>query len=244
MKKHAKWVLPATIDPAGTKCASITIPDDPDHIAAFNGALYQLTRWYNWAEDDEHSARLVANVWKRAYDSLNIADDCTSSPVPWCALSNFHDSGEGDIWEASQFDSRGLSAWSIFTHGYFLEGRYNVAGAAQLCVIHAHFTEAIHLTRARIGWICVPLSHVGGSLAFIAPTSDPNNESVYAQTAELAPDWNGFHDTPDVDWTSTDFIIRVQADADSPSNVCTANLVIQGVNLYGDGPAPSGMGIC
>lgn len=239
-----KWKLPAAVEPGSTKCASIIIPDDPDYIAALTGALYELSKPYAWADDDDHTALLVGQRMFQAFETLTIDDDCTATPLPWCGLSNFHDSGEGDIWEASQFDSRGLSAWSIFTHGYFLEGRYNVNGASQLCVIHAHFTEAIHVTRLRIGWVCVPLSHVANSNAFAAPTSDPNNESVYIQTENKAADWNGFADTGDVDWNTTDLIIRAQANSDDPGNACTANLVIQGVNIYGDGPAPSGMDIC
>lgn len=240
----ARYKLPETLEPSGTKCASIIIPDDPDYIAAVTGALYGLTKAYEWQNDEGHNALVASARMLRAFETLTIDDDCTATPLPWCGLSDFHDDGQTDIWEPSQYDSRGLSAWSVFTHGYYLEGRYPANGASQLCVIHAHFTEAIHVTRARIGWVCVPIDNVGGSLAFMAPTSDPNNESVYVQTAELAPDWNGFHDTPDVDWTSTDFIVRVQADASSSSSPVVANLVITGIDFYGDGPPPSGMGIC
>lgn len=244
MAQKAKWKLPATVEPGAAKCASIIIPDDPDYIAALTGALYELSKPYAWADDDAHTALLVGQRMFQAFETLTISDDCSATPLPWCALSDFHDSGLPDIWEPSEFDSRGECAYTDFDHGYRLDGNYPVSGTAQLCVIHCHFTEAIHVTRARIGWICIPGSHVVSSLCYISPGSNPNDESVYVQSEELAPDWNGFHDTPDTDWTNTDFIIRVQANPDSPSHRCDATLIILGVNLYGDGPGPVGLAIC
>lgn len=64
------WVLPDVIDPP-RKCFQIEIPDDFHHRAAFFGAIYELTRWYNWQRDDAHTAKDVAAVWKGIWRAAN-----------------------------------------------------------------------------------------------------------------------------------------------------------------------------
>jgi len=69
---QAKWVLPETVDPATRKCTTIQVPDDPQHIAAFRGALLALASAYNWQDDASHTAREVALVWRAIIDDMGI----------------------------------------------------------------------------------------------------------------------------------------------------------------------------
>lgn len=68
--KDGGWVLPDVINPT-RRCFQIEIPDDFHHRAAFFGALYELTRWYNWQADDAHTAKDVAAVWKDIWRAAN-----------------------------------------------------------------------------------------------------------------------------------------------------------------------------
>lgn len=73
----AKWVLPAVIDPPRRRCYQIYVPDEPQHVAAFWGALLDLASAYKWADDPTHKARLVALVWREIVENLQ---QCQSSP--------------------------------------------------------------------------------------------------------------------------------------------------------------------
>lgn len=74
------WILPAEIDPP-RRCVQIYVPDTYEHRAAFTGAVYELTRWFNWHRDDSHKARLVAAVWAEVFrDMIALMD--SDNPCP------------------------------------------------------------------------------------------------------------------------------------------------------------------
>jgi hypothetical protein len=62
-------VLPSIVDPP-RRCITFDIPDEPQHVAAFFGALLQLAYWFNWQRDDAHTGKDVAQVW---FDVFNQA---------------------------------------------------------------------------------------------------------------------------------------------------------------------------
>jgi hypothetical protein len=64
------YVLPDVIDPPETVCFQVHVPKNLYHMAAFFGQMWELTRWYNWAKDDAHTAIEVAEVWKRIYTQI------------------------------------------------------------------------------------------------------------------------------------------------------------------------------
>lgn len=70
----AKWVLPAVIDPAERYCFQISVPKDVHHLAAFRGALLSLASAYNWQDDEAHTAKEVAKVWKNIYFAVMTCD--------------------------------------------------------------------------------------------------------------------------------------------------------------------------
>lgn len=83
----ARWALPEVIDPADRLCFRVEVPNDRNHIAAFMGALFELTKGYSWADDPAHKAKDVAKVWKPIFDRL-IVEDCGApiTPCPPVAL--------------------------------------------------------------------------------------------------------------------------------------------------------------
>jgi hypothetical protein len=68
--KSYQWVLPNVVDPPKTICFQIDVPDDPQHIAAFLGSIFDLSKPYHWANDDAHTAIAVGAVWKRIFLAL------------------------------------------------------------------------------------------------------------------------------------------------------------------------------
>lgn len=64
-----KMHLPPYPPPAGTVCIPVNVPDDPQWIALFTGAIYRLSQqiWYD--RDDAHTAKAVAAVWADIYNS-------------------------------------------------------------------------------------------------------------------------------------------------------------------------------
>jgi hypothetical protein len=74
-----KWVLPEVVDPPDTLCFKINVPNDRQHIAAFFGAIFLLSKPYAWGDDAGHTAIAVGRVWRRIFDQL-IAGECEFPP--------------------------------------------------------------------------------------------------------------------------------------------------------------------
>jgi len=57
------YPLPAVVSPANSVYVCVRIPDDMGHRQAFAGALYTLTRWWNWQKDSEKTAKDAGAEW-------------------------------------------------------------------------------------------------------------------------------------------------------------------------------------
>lgn len=79
-KPRAKWVLPTTVHPAGRKCYTIEVPDDPMYLAAFRGAILNLASATQWQDDIAHTAKEVAQVWRDIY--FNALRPCVKRTDP------------------------------------------------------------------------------------------------------------------------------------------------------------------
>lgn len=83
----AKWTLPTIVHPETTKCIQIEIPDEQFYIAAFRGAMLHLQEAYKWADDEAHTAKQVALVWRDIIDNMDFGcgvpdDDCRNFGTP------------------------------------------------------------------------------------------------------------------------------------------------------------------
>lgn len=58
------YLLPEEPETPERICVQLQIPNDQNHIRAFWGALQELSYWWNWERDSEHTARLAAKVWR------------------------------------------------------------------------------------------------------------------------------------------------------------------------------------
>lgn len=58
------YLIPETIAPVDSYCIRIEVPKDDRHVAAFFGALDELTRWYSWDRNTPNSGAELAKVWQ------------------------------------------------------------------------------------------------------------------------------------------------------------------------------------
>ncbi|MES2213174.1 MAG: hypothetical protein V4490_08585 [Pseudomonadota bacterium] len=63
--------IPDVIDPPDSMPMTLCIPRNRDHMAAFFGALYQLTIWNSWQQDGTTHGKELAAVWWRYFLSWN-----------------------------------------------------------------------------------------------------------------------------------------------------------------------------
>ena len=67
---RARWILPEVVDPPDRICYTVAVPNERQHIAAFKGALLNLASATQWADDEAHTAKQVALVWRDIFDNL------------------------------------------------------------------------------------------------------------------------------------------------------------------------------
>lgn len=79
LPSRQRFQIPDVLDPPNTVCLTMTVPDDPIHIANLLGALYGLAFGPNYENDDAHSAARLVQVWRRYYSTIAI-DNCPLPP--------------------------------------------------------------------------------------------------------------------------------------------------------------------
>lgn len=72
----AVWTLPQVVHPDETVCYTVRVPKERFYIAAFLGAMFNLVKPYNWANDIDHTAVEVGAVWGGIFDDL-LRGDCS-----------------------------------------------------------------------------------------------------------------------------------------------------------------------
>jgi hypothetical protein len=68
------YELPDVVNPEDHICFQIQVPNDKKHIAAFRGALWTLASALYWQDDEAHTAKEVAAVWREIWDNLESCD--------------------------------------------------------------------------------------------------------------------------------------------------------------------------
>jgi hypothetical protein len=72
MVQRSRWPLPIVVNPPDHLCVLVKVPNDQNHIAAFLGAIYELTRPYSWQNDTAHTAIQAGAVWQPIFDALRL----------------------------------------------------------------------------------------------------------------------------------------------------------------------------
>lgn len=112
---QARYTLPDTINPTGTKCFTVYVPNEKFYIAAFRGQMKALASAYAWQDDDSHLALDAANRWKTVLANIG---DCevpniqfrqpsfceleysVDGGITWSHAGNFADCANGKILDA------------------------------------------------------------------------------------------------------------------------------------------------
>jgi len=82
--------LPAVPNPPDSICFQVPVPNDPNHIRAFLGALVDLGAWWGWERDDAHTALIAAQRWQKIVMNL------------YAGCNPLNPSGNGGIEENEQ----------------------------------------------------------------------------------------------------------------------------------------------
>jgi len=95
MRKNspARYSLPDVLQPSDSKCYQVPVPNDPKHIAAFQGQIKALASAYSWADDPDHNALLAAGAWLPVFDDICLSPDPCGTSVPGilCISGSFQD---------------------------------------------------------------------------------------------------------------------------------------------------------
>lgn len=62
--------LPIVMNPPDSLCFLVRVPNDQGHLAAFFGAIHDLSNWTSWQRDALHQGKDAAAVWRDIYTSL------------------------------------------------------------------------------------------------------------------------------------------------------------------------------
>jgi len=100
MKYDAKgYPVPDEINPSSSVCITVPVPNDPTHLDNFYGALFTLTRWYNYRENPAKTGKATADVWREIFVNLE-QGDCTLPTIyrmDTCGIIEFSIDG-GENW--------------------------------------------------------------------------------------------------------------------------------------------------
>jgi hypothetical protein len=75
------WPLPLNPNPPQTVCVQLQVPDDPNYLAAFWGAVLDLSVGFNWANDTAHTAKIAAARMRQMYLAAQL-NNCGLPPPP------------------------------------------------------------------------------------------------------------------------------------------------------------------
>jgi hypothetical protein len=240
MGQKALIPLPTGGIPSTNRCVQVLVPDSPEFLGMFYGALYQLTVWDSYDRDDTHLAKDVADTWKVVVsDARN--SSCTGGP--FCASWHFADDAYADFWEVVPITTtqQNHSGAYVSGVGYSVSATAGTAGYNILLTLHLHTSVPIVVDYAEITWeagSAVYMDHTVGVMTEL--TDFDGNHGWFVLTAP-----HGF-DIPIRDYTGIhskagqDFYIQVQAVSDlSAGNFGSATLLIADVRLFGSGGLPT-----
>src|SRR5690242_5501615 len=71
--------LPEHPNPPDSICFQVPVPNDPNHIRAFLGALVDLGAWWGWERDEAHTALIAAQRWQKIV--MNLYAGCNPAPI-------------------------------------------------------------------------------------------------------------------------------------------------------------------
>lgn len=86
-QKKAGYLLPSPVTGYPLTCVQLLIPDSPAYRAALNGAIYSLTKWYNWEKTYEMGdtrATEAATYLRQIIEESLVIGDCSEPPQPDC----------------------------------------------------------------------------------------------------------------------------------------------------------------
>ena len=78
----SRYVIPDPIDPVGDCCICVPVPDSPEYIAQFMGAIWRLGIQSHYERDDAHSGKVVAEKWRAIWLEVQTNMGCCEQSTP------------------------------------------------------------------------------------------------------------------------------------------------------------------
>lgn len=100
------YKVPENIYPDSVACIVVPVPNEPTYLDNFYGAIWTLTRWFNYRQNPEKSGKQVADVWRDIYEELQ--QGVCEMPIEFreetCGVLEYSLDG-GDTWaEVADFN--------------------------------------------------------------------------------------------------------------------------------------------
>lgn len=118
----AKWPLPDDVYPSGVKCYGMQVPDQPQYLAAWRGAIQGLGHAYNWGDDEAHTAAEVALLWRDFVDEAREIPCATLREPSWFLRQNDNDPELTTVTLYDVTDERDISyknrAWAAYANPF------------------------------------------------------------------------------------------------------------------------------
>lgn len=69
----SRYVIPDDTSPSGIRCVTVPVPDDPQWIAQFLGAIWRLSLQTHYERDEAKSGTIVAARWRQVWNEVQMA---------------------------------------------------------------------------------------------------------------------------------------------------------------------------
>ncbi len=78
----SRYIIPDEINPVGDCCICVPVPNSPEYIAQFMGAIWRLSLQTHYERDDAHSGAVVAAKWRAIWLEVQSDMGCCEESTP------------------------------------------------------------------------------------------------------------------------------------------------------------------
>ena len=72
----SRYKIPDNLNPSGICCISVPVPNDPEWIAMFMGAIWRMSLQTHYEREPTESGKVAAAVWRGIWEDLQVVGCC------------------------------------------------------------------------------------------------------------------------------------------------------------------------
>lgn len=179
-QRNKGWLLPNQIDPGDRMCVQFEAPDLPEYRAAIAGAIYELSKWWNWDKSyepgDKRASETALLFRTSIFETLQFIE-------PSCDCEDQEDDPDEDdapYWE-DEDNVDGVSAVGEFFEwvaDWVLTAFIAVTFTPQAAIIYRTFVPRARLAFRTGNWGMLVEILVDGVLALVVDTNSSTTEII------------------------------------------------------------------